>query len=43
MMHMNAIYVESETVPDVELKFSPKEIMDPRNPPRLKKTCQDLY
>jgi hypothetical protein len=35
MMHMNAIYVASETVPLAELKFNPKEIMEPRNPPRL--------
>jgi hypothetical protein len=35
MMHIKAMYVASETVPLSELKFSPKDIMDPRNPPRL--------
>lgn len=36
MMHMKAMYVESETVPDVERKFNPNEIMEPRKPPKLK-------
>jgi hypothetical protein len=42
MMHINAIYVESETVPDLELKFKPNEIIEPIKPPRLYATVKGL-
>jgi hypothetical protein len=35
MMHIKAMYVASETVPLLELKFNPKDIIEPRNPPEL--------
>jgi hypothetical protein len=35
MIHINAIYVESETVPDLDSKFRPNEIIEPIKPPRL--------